>query len=1159
MAIIKWLQLSDIHFGSPDAYVIKTMRDNFLEKCNKLQGIDYLFITGDLCYGKDNSEVYSDESVQFLRNVQKNLSISTCNTFMVPGNHDVLRGDGRKGTIEAVMETYTRSRTISSKHLKELKPGIQDYLNFYEQICGKHEIRNHFFISKDNVNIIHINTAVLSGKDNEDGNLVIDMLELKKILESIDKNKPAIVLAHHPFECLDVYEQGQLEILLKNHNVILYLCGHKHLMRRKNINVTRTEIDLWEYLCGSNMDNPYNAFPADKGFFTGKLDTEMICGYVKGFRWSEINGAWIPNSDFSFPQDCAIDGKYYFPKRQTSSENLIEIAHKEYIKYLRDECKIRLDGLPPVDNDFGNKAFELDELFVPLRFSEPIYRNNKIHELSDIDNIFDIWHRNNYEWSNLSWNECYDCLIPDKGNIRLVIFSGPGGGKTTWMKRLASFYGINKSNDDLFNKDLNHVYDIYDKLPNRCLFPIWIKCRQFKNETDLSINDIIRKIPERADFEDELKNAFFELVSSHIQNGTALLLVDGLDEINDNSNRKTFINKLCQFIENNEQVNIVMTSRIVGYPLIAKNLTKIFNIYKIQPFNLDDINRLCICWHKIALSGTKDTEEEARKLFNTIQDNEKIFDLAQTPVLLMTLQIVHLWIGYLPTKRAELYGSAIDVLIRTWNVPGFPSLDYKEAIPQLAYLAYNMTFVGKRRQTIGRTELEKILMDARKDLSRFFSSKSEPITKFIERVEERSALLIKKGLRRVNDNNEILEGEYEFSHLTFQEYLAAYAIVRNCYPNVTRNKKIESHFYNLFEDEGMKETILLTSVLVDDSWSTEDISIKLLEILSNIKAKPHINRESRASYIINLLMQIIADEAPLTPSIRNNIYKECFGYEFFIHTIDSGIMVVYKSKYSEELINSLQEINKEWPIKIYSNLFKLIELRYNEKEQFSIYNYFIQNLNSCDFPDVLQMLNLAILLGIEWQGIALDSDNTYILRNILIDLCSNENELIAISAYEILELWYNEDDYILPAKFLKELFKLSAKLPNCMQKAFNFPVRHDTILYLHGLVVNSLQKEDLIKRYNEANSVHSLLGYFWFGIIFGAWNINYIILESKKLLDMGSDCLGENNIEMHRKKMQNYLIIIQEADVVPIESKYLVEEHLTELIQMEKQKLMFNF
>jgi predicted NACHT family NTPase len=223
-----------------------------------------------------------------------------------------------------------------------------------------------------------------------------------------------------------------------------------------------------------------------------------------------------------------------------------------------------LDGFHPVDND-GNKVFELEELFVPLRFAKPSsrHRRNMISESQDTGKFKELWWEDGFDQPPWMWDESDKSIIPTEGNIRLVVFYGPGGGKTTWMKRLASFYGV------------ENCEDIGDNLPARILFPIWIKCRQFKEDTSLSIEEIIRKIPERTGFatEPDIRDAFFKLVSEHIQNGTALLIVDGLDEIGNASNRKIFIDNLNRFATMNKQVNIIMTSRIAGYKLIASSLS----------------------------------------------------------------------------------------------------------------------------------------------------------------------------------------------------------------------------------------------------------------------------------------------------------------------------------------------------------------------------------------------------------------------------------------------------------------------------------------------------------------------------------------------------------------------------------------------------------
>jgi len=305
-----------------------------------------------------------------------------------------------------------------------------------------------------------------------------------------------------------------------------------------------------------------------------------------------------------------------------------------------------------------------------------------------------------------------------------------------------------------------------------------------------------------------------------------------------------------------------MTSRSVGYEQVAKNLAVKFTHYRINFFEKEDIARLSIGWHKIFYGESKEIIAEAEKLSDVVTNNERIFELAKTPVLLTTLLLVKRWVGCLPTRRAELYGETIKVLLYTWgaDVRRDTLLNLGEdALPQLAYLAYHMMFHGKPRQTIGKTELKNVLMETRKDLSQFFTTASETdVNLFIERVEGRSELLVMRGYHSLDDNTDDIEGMYEFSHLTIQEYLAAFAIKEKYYHGATQESRISNCFKDALEEKDLREVILLTSVLTD-RWGAEDIANLLLDRLQDIRAHRHIDRTNRISYIINLLMQMIAD------------------------------------------------------------------------------------------------------------------------------------------------------------------------------------------------------------------------------------------------------------------------------------------------------------
>lgn len=142
----------------------------------------------------------------------------------------------------------------------------------------------------------------------------------------------------------------------------------------------------------------------------------------------------------------------------------------------------------------------------------------------------------------------------------------------------------------------------------------------------------------------------------------------------------------------------------------------------------------------------------------------------------------------------------IKLLLVTWNAAAHDKLDMDETEPQLAFVAYCMMEQGQ--QKITRDKLERYIIEARKELPEILDYTQVSPSKFIEQVEERSSLLIQLGYEE-NDLGQ-MTASYEFSHLSFQEYLAAKAIVKQWLPN-SRNmdllKALEPHM----EEEHWRE------------------------------------------------------------------------------------------------------------------------------------------------------------------------------------------------------------------------------------------------------------------------------------------------------------------------------------------------------------------
>ena len=232
---------------------------------------------------------------------------------------------------------------------------------------------------------------------------------------------------------------------------------------------------------------------------------------------------------------------------ETSKSILLEVKNK-YFKYLENELgEIHFEGMP-TDKDAGSVKVRLENIFIPLYFR----KNNQLKKGSQVEveneireGIGDILHKNS----------------------KIAILAKPGGGKSTLIKRIAIAYAFP-----------NRRKEVSDNLPDNEWFPIFLRCRELGDKVTLSITEIIHNIPTRAEIF-SCKNEFSIIVSNALQNGTALLLIDGLDEISEDRNRITFVNQLRTFIATYPNLNIIITSREAGFRAVSGSLSSYFENY----------------------------------------------------------------------------------------------------------------------------------------------------------------------------------------------------------------------------------------------------------------------------------------------------------------------------------------------------------------------------------------------------------------------------------------------------------------------------------------------------------------------------------------------------------------------------------------------------
>ena len=339
---------------------------------------------------------------------------------------------------------------------------------------------------------------------------------------------------------------------------------------------------------------------------------------------------------------------------------------------------------------------------------------------------------------------------------RLAILGGPGTGKTTLLAYLTLTYARGQGRERL---------DLKDKR-----LPIFVPLRRLKRVLD-DDDDHASTLPAYlTNYYTELgmqpREDFFEQA---LKDGHCLVLLDGLDEVADESERRRMSEWVDRLVTIYPRNRYVVTSRPPGYE--SAPLENGFTVLRIRDFTGAEIRQFAASWClavELAVQGEDNptTRRRARKaaqdLVSAIESNADIRKLAVNPLLLSIIALVHRYRATLPRRRVDLYAECVDVLLGHWDeakgLAGELSPGQKRAVLQpLALMMHR-----EERRDIPRPELERRIGE----LLPRVGGQADDASNFLDEVRKRSGLLVETGL-----------GTYAFSHLTFQEYLCAREMV----------------------------------------------------------------------------------------------------------------------------------------------------------------------------------------------------------------------------------------------------------------------------------------------------------------------------------------------------------------------------------------------
>lgn len=535
---------------------------------------------------------------------------------------------------------------------------------------------------------------------------------------------------------------------------------------------------------------------------------------------------------------------------------------------------IDLSNLPENDKNIATKKIELRQLYVPIRLKVEIDPNKEIYDSKieelETGSIGSIAPDNNStiikqkELVNFNRVHLGERLQNSK---HFVILGDQGSGKTTLIRWVATAYLLKSSK----NVEALSFPDI-EALPDTTWLPIIIRCRTFNEIPNIpSHEEIFRLTLERSSIPSAEISKLIEIFQEKLQDGKMLLLIDGLDEITDLSKRAALCEKLETFKTIYPLTPIIVTSRITGYREVGQHLRD-FEHLSVADLSKKDKDNFAYRWCN--LTEVPERREEATKeLIQDIHSSRRIEQLTGNPMLLTTLALVKRKVGRLPSRRVDLYGDALAVLLN-WKRSVHNPIEWQEAVPQLSCIAYEMCKLGVLR--LRRDEIITILNNVREEYPNLYSVIKRTSEEFFDALEKRAGILIQIDTERYLGVDQPV---YEFRHLTFQEYLAARALIDGNYLDRDRKLSLSQQISPL---AGYVKNVLTDAELreesVGENWRealrlcvlacrNDDVDDVLLSILKPNEQEDVITRRPRA----NLAALCLIDEPNASATIADNI------------------------------------------------------------------------------------------------------------------------------------------------------------------------------------------------------------------------------------------------------------------------------------------------
>ena len=438
---------------------------------------------------------------------------------------------------------------------------------------------------------------------------------------------------------------------------------------------------------------------------------------------------------------------------------------------------------------FSGEGLDLENVFVPLGFNSetPVYNpqdtvpsdDTESEQETDSESVATNQRMQSFTQQGTEIGFLLRGITPKTSTWRrLVILGAPGSGKTTLLRHVTLLFALRKQSK--LSRGLPHLIPVLLRLRN--VTPFIVKDTGAEEALQTSLAEVIAKSIYDEPSKTQQWQQWFE---RRLNAGKCLVMLDGLDEIADDGQRRQVSNWVYQQLEHyKHQLPFILTSRPQAYQQAPLRDT---SSYFVRSFNTQQRDTFLFNWYfnleKRRDSGgqserqlKRNAESKKSELVRQIDAVPSLRLMAKNPLLLaLTINTYKQRTSLSPTQHG-LYKQVCEVLLQGRQTPGgstrYP-LNPAQKQDALQALALEMSKQKVLQFTLNQKHQDSNVYQANELIQQELAQMSANIALTPQQFIEKDDV----GVRELLCDRQ-QEKLYEFAHRTFQEYLTSVELTK---------------------------------------------------------------------------------------------------------------------------------------------------------------------------------------------------------------------------------------------------------------------------------------------------------------------------------------------------------------------------------------------